>query len=243
MIQRQIILDTETTGLEVDQGHRLIEVGCVELKNRRATGNNFHRYVNPQRTVDYGAQQVHGLSNEFLADKPLFSAIARELWEYLKGAELIIHNAAFDTGFLNREFAQAGFTEKLDTVCTVTDTVSMARRLHPGQKVNLDALCKRYGVDNSHRDLHGALLDARLLADVYLAMTGGQSRLTLDSTGGAEGGRRQSRLAELLPQRTAAPNVPQPDEAERAAHLLRLQAIAKKSGKLLWAGELPGKAQ
>lgn len=237
-MQRQIILDTETTGLEVEQGHRLIEVGCIELKNRRPTNNNFHRYVNPQRAVDYGAQQVHGLSNDFLADKPLFAAIATELWEYLKGAELIIHNAPFDVGFLNREFALAGVTQKLDQVCKITDTVAMARRMHPGQKVNLDALCKRYSVDNSHRDLHGALLDARLLADVYLAMTGGQSRLTLDSadTGGTP---RKSRLDELLPPRESALKVIAATDEERAAHLARLQYIKKKSGKLLWADELP----
>jgi DNA polymerase-3 subunit epsilon len=237
-MQRQIILDTETTGLEVEQGHRLIEVGCVELKNRRPTGNNFHRYVNPQRAIDYGAQQVHGLSSEFLADKPLFAAIARELWAYLEGAELVIHNASFDTGFLNREFAIAGFTQKLDEVCTITDTVSMARRMHPGQKVNLDALCKRYSVDNSHRDLHGALLDARLLADVYLAMTGGQSRLTLDASA-AGASARSSRLDELLPPRQTALLVVGVAEEERTTHLARLEAIRKKSGKLLWSGELP----
>lgn len=236
-MQRQIILDTETTGLEVEQGHRLIEVGCIELKNRRPTQNNFHRYVNPQRAVDYGAQQVHGLSNDFLADKPLFEAIASELWEYLKGAELIIHNAAFDVGFLNREFALAGYKQKLDEICKITDTVAMARRLHPGQKVNLDALCKRYSVDNSHRDLHGALLDARLLADVYLAMTGGQSRLSLDA-GETSGAPRKSRLDELLPAREATLQVIQASDAEREAHIARLTYIKKKAGKLLWTNEL-----
>lgn len=238
-MQRQIILDTETTGLEVDLGHRLIEVGCVELKNRRPTGNNFHRYVNPQRSIDYGAQQVHGLSVEFLADKPVFEVIARELWDYLKDAELIIHNAAFDVGFLNREFALAGFAQKLDSICRITDTVAMARRLHPGQKVNLDALCKRYNVDNSHRDLHGALLDARLLGDVYLAMTGGQSRLTLDSAGG-ESTSRPSRLDELLPPRMNEGVVPRASEAEQAAHRTRLEGIRKKAGKLLWQDEISG---
>lgn len=237
-MQRQIILDTETTGLEVEQGHRLIEVGCIELKNRRPTSNNFHRYVNPQRAVDYGAQQVHGLSNDFLADKPLFAAIATDLWEYLKGAELIIHNASFDVGFLNREFLLAGYKQKLDEICKITDTVAMARRLHPGQKVNLDALCKRYSVDNSNRDLHGALLDARLLADVYLAMTGGQSRLTLDSGDAAGGVPRKSRLDELLPVREQALQVTLPTDAERDAHLERLAYIKKKAGKLLWENEL-----
>lgn len=236
-MQRQIILDTETTGLEVELGHRLIEVGCVEFKNRRPTGNNFHRYVNPQRAIDPGAQQVHGISSEFLADKPRFDAIARELWDYLKGAELIIHNAPFDVGFLNREFEIAGFTQKLHEICTITDTVVMARRLHPGQKVNLDALCKRYNVDNSYRDLHGALIDARLLGDVYLAMTGGQSRLTLDADSGP-GAARTSRLDELLPPRYETLPVPRAGEAERAAHLARLEGIKKKAGKLLWDGEL-----
>jgi DNA polymerase-3 subunit epsilon len=237
-MQRQIILDTETTGLEVEQGHRLIEVGCVELKNRRPTGNNFHRYVNPQRAVDYGAQQVHGLSNDFLADKPVFEAISKELWEYLKSAELIIHNAPFDVGFLNREFALSGFTQKLDEICTVTDTLSMARRMNPGQKASLDALCKRYNVDNSHRDLHGALLDARLLADVYLAMTGGQSRLTLDA-GEAGGAPRKSLLDELLPPRETGLKVIPASEVERAEHLSRLEGIKKKAGRLLWSCELP----
>ncbi|MGH8505298.1 MAG: DNA polymerase III subunit epsilon [Stenotrophobium sp.] len=236
-MNRQVILDTETTGLEVEQGHRLIEVGCLEMKNRRATGNNFWHYINPQRAVDAGAQQVHGLSTEFLSSKPLFAAIAAELWEYLKGAELIIHNASFDLGFLNSEFARAGYAQKLEEVCTITDTLSMARRMHPGQKASLDALCKRYGVDNSGRDLHGALLDARLLADVYLAMTGGQSRLTLDAAqSGDDAQRRPSRLTELLPPRHESLRVIRATARECEAHRLRLQAIAKKakSGKALW---------
>ncbi|MGH8539644.1 MAG: DNA polymerase III subunit epsilon, partial [Stenotrophobium sp.] len=173
-MSRLIILDTETTGLEVEQGHRIIEIGCLEMMNRRLTGNDFHHYVNPERSVDTGAQQVHGIGNDFLASKPLFAAIAAQLWDYLKGAEVIIHNAPFDVGFLNREFELAGHRQKLGEVCKITDTLAMARRMHPGQKASLDALCKRYSVDNSNRDLHGALLDARLLADVYLAMTGGQ---------------------------------------------------------------------
>ena len=228
---RQIVLDTETTGLEVEQGHRVIEIGCVELKNRRPTRNDFHRYVNPQRQIDSGAEAVHGITNQFLADKPLFGAFAKEFWEYLQGAELIIHNASFDVGFLNREFELAGISAKLHEVCSVTDTVSMARKLHPGQKVNLDALCKRYSVDNSNRDYHGALLDARLLADVYLAMTGGQSRLTLDaqSTGTAN-----SRFVELLGVSAAPLAVIAPDEAELEAHRARMQEIGKKSGKPAW---------
>lgn len=240
-MNRQVILDTETTGLEVEQGHRLIEVGCLELKNRRATGNNFWHYINPQRAIDTGAQQVHGLSAEFLSSKPLFSAIAAELWEYLKGAELIIHNASFDLGFLNSEFARAGYAQKLEEVCAVTDTLSMARRMHPGQKASLDALCRRYGVDNSGRDLHGALLDARLLADVYLAMTGGQSRLTLDAAQSGDDAKRPSRLTELLPPRHESLRVIRASDAEREAHQLRLQAIAKKarSGQVLWRDDAP----
>lgn len=237
-MNRQIILDTETTGLSVEQGHRIIEIGCVEMKNRRPSGNNFHHYVNPQREVDAGAQQVHGLSNEFLSSKPLFADIAQQLWDYLCGAELVIHNAPFDMGFLEMEFSRLGFAQKLSEVCTVTDTVSMARRLHPGQKANLDALCKRYNVDNSNRDLHGALLDARLLADVYLAMTGGQSRLVLDAETGLANTPRRSRLAELLPPQHSAAAVIAASAEELKIHQDRLAAIRKKSGKLMWTDEI-----
>ncbi|HEX4896489.1 MAG TPA: DNA polymerase III subunit epsilon [Solimonas sp.] len=236
-MNRQIVLDTETTGLEVDLGHRVIEIGCVELRNRRPTQNHWHRYLQPDREIDPGAEAVHGISNAFLADKPRFAELARELWDYLAGAELIIHNASFDVGFLDREFALAGLPGKLAEVCTITDTVSMARKLHPGQKVNLDALCKRYSVDNSNRDFHGALLDARLLADVYLAMTGGQSRLVLDDGSGGQGGRR-SRFAELLGAGDGPLPVVRPGEEELAAHREKLKYLAKKSGKTLWAGEL-----
>lgn len=238
-MNRQIILDTETTGLSVEQGHRIIEIGCVEMKNRRPSGNNFHHYVNPQREVDFGAQQVHGLSSEFLSSKPLFADIAQQLWDYLSGAELVIHNAPFDMGFLEMEFLRLGFARKLSDVCTVTDTVSMARRLHPGQKANLDALCKRYNVDNSNRDLHGALLDARLLADVYLAMTGGQSRLVLDAETGTANAPRRSRLAESLPAEHSLTPVIKATTEELKMHQTRLAAILKKSGKLLWIEEAP----
>jgi DNA polymerase-3 subunit epsilon len=180
---RQIVLDTETTGLEVAQGHRIIEIGCVELVNRRATGRHFHRYLNPEREVDAGARAVHGLSQQDLADKPRFAEVADELLQFLDGAELIIHNAAFDVGFLDAEFARLGTkpAPRIAVLCRVLDTLGLARELHPGQRNNLDALCKRYGVDNSHRELHGALLDARILADVYLAMTGGQGALQLEA--------------------------------------------------------------
>ena len=179
---RQVVLDTETTGLDWAQGHRIIEIGCVELVNRRKTQAIYHQYINPQRGIDDAAQEVHGLSNEDLADKPLFADIAAEFLEFLGDAELIIHNAEFDIGFLDNELRTADLTDRqLSESNTVLDTLILARHIHPGQRNNLDALCKRYLVDNSRRDLHGALLDARLLADVYLAMTGGQVTLSLDS--------------------------------------------------------------
>lgn len=233
---RQIILDTETTGLEVDLGHRIIELGCIELRNRRPTQNNLHRYFNPEREIDAGAIKVHGITNERVAREPTFTVLAAQVWEYLEGAELIIHNASFDVGFLNAEFARAGVGRKLDEVCAITDTVSMARRLHPGQKVNLDALCKRYNVDNSNREFHGALLDARLLADVYLAMTGGQSALVLDDESGGQA--RRSRFAELLGASDAPLPVQRASAEEQAAHQARLKKIASK-GKCLWRGDLP----
>lgn len=232
---RQIVLDTETTGLEVEQGHRVIEIGCVELHRRRLTRNDFHRYVNPEREIEAGAVDVHGLTNAFLGDKPRFSEMADELWRYLEGAELIIHNAPFDVGFLNIEFARAGREQKLEDICTITDTVAMARKLLPGQRVSLDALCKRYGVDNSTRDFHGALLDARLLADVYLAMTGGQSRLALDDQGA--GGRQRSRFVELLDPPARPLPVQRATDDEWVAHRARLQAINEKGG-CRWADDL-----
>ena len=236
---RQIVLDTETTGLEVTQGHRVIEVGCVELLNRRLSGNNFWKYINPERLSDPGAVAVHGIKDDFLADKPKFAEIAQDLWNFLEGAELVIHNSAFDVGFLDAEFERVGIGRKLSEACSIVDTVSMARRMHPGQKANLDALCKRYGIDNSNRSVHGALLDAGLLAEVYLAMTGGQSALSLDShaTAGVASG---FRFAELLGVTGREPlPVVEADEAELAAHVERLKVIRKKAGKLLWAGELP----
>ncbi|HEB82803.1 MAG TPA: DNA polymerase III subunit epsilon [Gammaproteobacteria bacterium] len=179
---RQIVLDTETTGLEPSQGHRIIEIGCVEMINRRLTGNNYHQYLQPDREIDEGAQAVHGISNEFLADKPRFADVVKDFIEYIDGAELIIHNAPFDVGFLNHEFRLAGKEYgQVDTYCSVIDTLVMARKMRPGKKNNLDVLCKEYEVNNAHRDLHGALLDSELLAEVYLRMTGGQSALLLDS--------------------------------------------------------------
>jgi DNA polymerase-3 subunit epsilon len=181
-MSRQIVLDTETTGLEPSQGHRIIEIGCVELINRRLTGNNYHQYLQPDREIDEGALQVHGISNEFLKDKPRFADVVDDLMSYLKGAELVIHNAPFDVGFLNHELKLVGNDHGvIADHCVVTDTLVMARKMHPGQKNNLDALCKRYDVNNTQRDLHGALLDAEILSEVYLRMTGGQVGLALDS--------------------------------------------------------------
>ncbi len=188
---RQIVLDTETTGLETSQGHRIIEIGCVELVDRRVTENHWHHYINPEREIDAGAFEVHGISNEFLEDKPLFKDIANDFLDYIKGAELVIHNAAFDVGFLNYELSLLDSDQPtVETLSSILDTLKMARQKHPGQKNNLDALCNRYEINNSHRSVHGALLDARILADVYLIMTGGQSSLGLEqaevvrSTGG-----------------------------------------------------------
>jgi DNA polymerase III subunit epsilon len=181
-MSRQIVLDTETTGLEPSQGHRIIEIGCVEMVNRRLTGNNYHQYIQPDRQIDAGALEVHGISNEFLRDKPRFGDIVEDLLRYLRGAELVIHNAPFDVGFLNHELKLSDDDSgQIEDFCTVTDTLQMARKLHPGQKNNLDALCKRYEVNNTHRELHGALLDAEILSEVYLRMTGGQERLALES--------------------------------------------------------------
>ena len=179
---RQLVVDTETTGLEFSQGHRVIEIGCVEMINRRLSGNTFHRYINPQRAIDEAAVEVHGITADALKDKPPFADLAAELLEFIKGAELIIHNAPFDTGFLNNEFKLAGLGEGVvEAHCAVVDTLAMARHKHPGQRSGLDALCKRYSVDNTQRTLHGALLDAEILADVYLAMTGGQVTLLGES--------------------------------------------------------------
>jgi len=233
-MNRQIILDTETTGLEPQQGHRIIEIGCVELINRKLTGRHFHHYINPQRDIDEGAQAVHGISAEFLADKPLFAHLAEAFFEFVKGAELIIHNAPFDVGFINHEFnlLDKGFG-KLEDHCTIIDTLAMARHRHPGQKNNLDALCRRYEIDNSHRELHGALLDAEILADVYLAMTGGQITLSLGGeTQNADG----SHSEKIIRVQRARPGVVIKASAEELAeHEKKLAQIDKASGgNCLW---------
>lgn len=187
---RQIVLDTETTGLEHRQGHRIIEIGCVELVNRRLTGNNFHVYLNPDREIDQGAIEVHGITNEFLLDKARFADVYQQMMEYLSDSELIIHNAAFDVGFLDAELQRiTDYSTRINDVCGVHDTLIQARKMFPGQRNDLDSLCRRYEINNSHRELHGALLDAEILADVYLAMTGGQTAFTLEAnSSGQEGG-------------------------------------------------------
>src|SRR5271157_1536144 len=190
---RQVVLDTETTGLEVDRQHRIIEIGCLELNHRRLTGRSFHRYVNPERDIEQGALAVHGLTREQLAKEPTFAEIHAELLDFVRDAELIIHNAPFDIAFLNAELARLGDAPPITELCTVLDTLALARQMHPGQRNSLDALCKRYSVDNSHREYHGALLDARILAEVYLAMTGGQGSLILSA--GSDTHRSRERLA------------------------------------------------
>jgi DNA polymerase III subunit epsilon len=232
---RQIVLDTETTGLEPQQGHRIIEIGCVELVNRRLTGRHYHQYVNPEREVDQGAIAVHGITNEFLADKPVFAAVAEEFWEFIRGAELVIHNAAFDVGFMNHEFARLGMPQ-VTRECGVLDTLALARQKHPGQKNSLDALCKRYSVDNSHRDLHGALLDAEILADVYLLLTGGQTALELGAepqTAVAQQTGNQS-LGRISRERRPLRVIMASGE-ELELHRRKLAAIDKSSGgNCLW---------
>jgi DNA polymerase-3 subunit epsilon len=226
---RQIILDTETTGLDPAQGHRIIEIGCVELVNRRLTGNHYHQYLQPDREIDAGAFDVHGISNEFLIDKPRFSDVADEFLDFIKGAELIIHNAPFDIGFINAELVWLGRSHgTVADHCAVVDTLALARKLHPGQKNNLDALCKRYQIDNSRRDLHGALLDAEILADVYLAMTGGQASLSLDS--GQDTGQASRQAIRHLDSARPRLKVIQATAAEQAAHERRLDALDKASG-------------
>lgn len=233
---RQIVLDTETTGLEHTQGHRLIEVGCVELVNRKLTGRHFHRYVNPEREIDAGAIEVHGITNEMLADKPLFAHIADELLDFIRDAELIIHNAPFDLGFLNSELTLLGRNQTIQQICGVIDTLVMARQRHPGQKNNLDALCQRYGVDNSQRELHGALLDAEILADVYLMMTGGQTALALASSE-TENSNTSQQAAEIRRAQIPAGvlKVVRATESELSAHAAQLELLDKKSsGKTIF---------
>ena len=231
---RQVVLDTESTGLEYVQGHRIIEIGCVEIVNRRLTKNTYHQYINPDRDIDAGALEVHGLTEEFLADKPMFEEIADDFLSFIEGAELVIHNAAFDAGFLNHEITMlAAGKGDFESHCSgIIDTLDMARKLHPGQRNSLDALCKRYEIDNSHRQLHGALLDAEILADVYLRMTGGQTDLLLKETSvGANKVRR--------PRKKAGTDSPlfvqQASQDELNKHQIWLQEINKQTdGACVW---------
>lgn len=235
---RQIVLDTETTGIDPKHGHRIIEIGCVELINRKLTGNHFHQYINPQRMVEQEAIEVHGITNEFLADKPLFDDVVEGFIDFISGAQLVIHNAPFDVGFMDHEFghSRVSSVKTTDQICTVLDTLVLARQMHPGQKNNLDALCKRYGVDNSARDLHGALLDAEILADVYLMMTGGQTSFNLsgnnkDAQGAGEIRRLSADRKPLKIIRASADEVKQHEE--------RLDIVEKEGGSCLWR-ELQG---
>jgi DNA polymerase-3 subunit epsilon len=225
---RQVVLDTETTGLELADGHRIIEIGCVELVHRRPSGRTWHRYIRPEREVEAAALAVHGITNEFLATQPVFADVAAELMEFLDGAELVIHNSEFDVGFLEAELARTALGRTIAASCRVLDTLALSRRLHPGQRNSLDALCKRYGVDGSGRELHGALLDARLLADVYLAMSGGQAALGLDTAqaaaDGTSGPARAERGAVQIPVVWASAE-------ELEAHERSLAAIEKASGR------------
>ncbi|MBT8046831.1 MAG: DNA polymerase III subunit epsilon [Gammaproteobacteria bacterium] len=229
---KQIILDTETTGLETADGHRVIEIGCIELIDRRSSGNRFHQYINPERDIEDGALEVHGISREFLQDKPVFADVVDDLLQFVSGSELIIHNAPFDVGFLDSELSLLNRPDRMIDHVTVLDTLELARDLHPGQRNSLDALCKRYEVDNSSRSLHGALLDAEILADVYLAMTGGQTDLGLsfqqdDSSEHEAGDLSFDNRPQLL--------ILTANAGETEAHEARIKAIQEKSGHCLWS--------
>lgn len=241
---RQIVLDTETTGLEPEQGHRVIEIGAVELMNRRLTGRHFHKYLNPERAIDEGAQEVHGLSAEFLADKPRFAEVVQEFIDFVDGAELIIHNAPFDMAFLNSELSlldgeahralcgRLGGSKRrrrLESLCTVTDSLALARARHPGQRNSLDALCRRYEVDNSARTLHGALLDAEILADVFLLLTGGQTALFAASDAQRE--EAQSHSSWAPPQGLIVSRL---SDAEQADHAAYLDLLDERAGAAVW---------
>jgi DNA polymerase-3 subunit epsilon len=225
---RQVVLDTETTGLD-PKNHRIIEIGCVEMMDRRLTGNDYHQYIQPDRLIEEAAIEVHGITNEFLENKPHFAEIADTLVDYLKDAEVIIHNAPFDVGFLDAEFGRLPTQVKTDDLCQVVDTLTMARALHPGQRNSLDALCGRYDVNNAHRTKHGALLDAQILADVYLAMTGGQKSLSLDMAGDIDGGKAGA-IRRLPSDRPPLPVI-QATADELAIHEQRLDAIDKASNE------------
>lgn len=228
---RQVVLDTETTGLETRDDHRILEIGCLELERRRPTGRTLHLYLNPEREIDEEALRVHGISQEFLADKPTFPEVADQVMAFLEGAELVIHNAPFDVGFLNHELKRMAWGSRIEDHSSILDTLQLAKRMHPGQRNSLDALCRRYGIDNSQRELHGALLDAQLLADVYLLMTGGQTALfqsdSADHKGNAD--TEQKRTVERLHSKllTASPE-------EKQRHGAYLQALRDQGKTVIW---------
>lgn len=230
---RQIVLDTETTGINPADGHRIIEIGCVELIDRKLTGNHFHVYINPQRVVEEEAIAVHGITNDFLEDKPVFAQIADDFIEFIRGAQLVIHNAPFDVGHMDAEFArlQAGY-QPTETFCDVLDSLKLARDMRPGQRNSLDALCKAYGVDNSSRQLHGALLDAEILADVYLMMTGGQTALNLHNRQRGQQGASEVQHQEIKNRPALKVLTASADELEQ--HQQRLELVQQEGGKCLW---------
>ncbi|MGO3344809.1 MAG: DNA polymerase III subunit epsilon [Marinomonas sp.] len=233
---RQVILDTETTGIDPKQGHRIIEIGCIEMVGRKFTKRHFHVYINPDREVEEEAFRVHGISNEYLADKPRFNEVAQEFFDFIKGAELIIHNAPFDIGFIDHEFGRIGGYPKVAEVCKVFDSLVFARKKHPGQKNNLNALSKRYGIDTSHRELHGALLDSEILGDVYLLMTGGQTSLGLNNSSDQSAGGGDDTGGEIYRLSADRPRlkVLRASDDELKLHEERLDLIDKKSGQSLW---------
>ncbi|MEI8054956.1 MAG: DNA polymerase III subunit epsilon [bacterium] len=234
---RQIIIDTETTGLEPEKGHRIIEIGCVELINRKLTGNNFHRYINPKREVEAEALAIHGITNEFLRGKPAFADILSNFLDFISGAELIAHNAAFDVGFINHEmWLLTKIAKSLDTYVTIFDTLALARKMFPGQRNTLDALCKRYKIDLSSRKLHGALLDAQLLAEAYLLMTGGQRTLFVDSELASIEETSKTLAQKIRKNRPVLPII-SANDIETMAHQVLLTTIKKRTGKCLWENE------
>ncbi|MGH8548293.1 MAG: DNA polymerase III subunit epsilon [Methylococcales bacterium] len=233
---KQIILDTETTGLSPEEGHRIIEIGCIEVVNRKISDNRFHVYLNPDLEIDSGAIEVHGISKEFLTDKPRFKDIVDDFIGFVSGAELIIHNAPFDIGFINHEIKLSGRTASIYEYCSVIDTLILARKKHPGQRNSLDALCKRYGIDNSHRQLHGALLDAEILVDVYLMLTGGQTSMFEEQPGWPD--RRDPGLFRQDPANRPKLKIIRPDASELEAHRKHLELIEQKSaGNCLWLSD------
>ncbi|NVK39230.1 MAG: DNA polymerase III subunit epsilon [Gammaproteobacteria bacterium] len=232
---RQIVLDTETTG--IGEGHRIIEIGCVEVVNRKLTGRHYHQYINPERLVDPEAMEVHGITDEYLRDKPVFAQIANEFIDFIKGSQLVIHNAPFDVGFMDREFGYLNGYPMTKDICSVLDTLALARQMHPGQRNSLDALCRRYGIDNSHRELHGALLDSEILADVYLLMTGGQTDLSLDSQEDKDDQpSEQELLSQLVVDPSVAANLPVygVSEEEGLQHKAFLEMLKGKSDSVHW---------